>query len=239
MLVFDRHLAPEVVHAQQVGDRVFFVRAEVVHGMADADVLEGGVAQAGLGPCRSVVETVLESEFFVGHCGSVCRLDALANRLLDFRQLKPVAFLQVKPVDDLQHPAEIRAVIGIVGHGQHRILSVAGVCQRPFDHHIVVERLIVSRGEHLAVERRTAAVHLLRQVVQQIVDPPHPLRLLGRSRQHAVEQHFALTDKPADPFQLFLGTGPAEIVGIHARNPQDAPFDALQPLPQPAAVIEV
>lgn len=239
MLMHNLYFTPEIVHAQQVGNRIRFVGADVMYGMTDADMLECRMSQSPFCPRRSVVEIVFESEFFVTHVWSVIRLHTFANRLLDFPQPESVVFADIKPVDDPKHPPEIRTVIAVIRHAQHRIVAVAIVFQCSFDRYVIVECRVIGRRQHFAVECGTTAIHLLRQIEQKSVHTFHAHHLLGSSCEHSVEQYLAFADKGSDLFELFLGMSPAEIVGIHSGNAEYLPFDALQPSPQITAVIDV
>ena len=121
------YLAPEIIHSQQVRNGVIFVRADVVHGMAKADGFERGMPQGPFGPGRTVVERILESQFGIALLRNIFRFPALASGLLDGFQLEAFGLVHVEPVNDLQHPAEVRTVIPVVRHGQHGGLGVAVV----------------------------------------------------------------------------------------------------------------
>ena len=121
------YLAPEIIHPQQVRNGVIFVRADVVHGIAKADVFERRVPQGPFGPGCTVVERILEPQFGIALLRDIFRFPALAPGLLDGFQFEAFGLAHVEPVDNLQHPTEVRTVIPVVRHGQHGGLVVAVV----------------------------------------------------------------------------------------------------------------
>ena len=129
VLVGDFHLAPKVVHVQQVGNRIAFVRTDVVYGMADTDMFECGMIEPALRPSATVVQIVRKTQLRIAHRGVVVRVDTSRRCTLDLFGLEPVNIALAKPVDDLQHPCEIRTVIVVVAQMQHRFRAVAAVFQ--------------------------------------------------------------------------------------------------------------
>ena len=95
------------------------MRTDVVYRMTQADILECRVPQGPFGPCCAIVEFILETQFGITHLRLVVWIEILAQGRFDLLQFSHYV-ISVESINHLHHPAKIRTIEGVVGHGQER-----------------------------------------------------------------------------------------------------------------------